>query len=327
MPFNDPQNRSANLSRAKLRLSMLIILFTCQCVGINPASAAQSDLSSVSTPIKVSAELHRHTSDITPPYEIDLTLTAEESSQIRSLPLSFRISIASLTEEPVTKGTCIALDGKQWRGRGDYAYQRFSRFQNYPSEADNNLESGSYRYELVIHEGPECDPLAIRSMLSDHFVIVPPPQPESSAEVLPNSKEARLSNQFSKLSLLEFTVNREPDDIVPPHDFQITLGLRLNSSNAWKWKSTRLDIRRDERVIGGSKRCSESPRPDITWLRSVSQHKAWFTSDNQWGSDFDWRLFKGNHEFTIYLFSEPNCKGDPIWQKTVTTPLVNLSPH
>ena len=327
VPFNDPQNRSANLARAKFRLSMLIILFTCQCVGINPASAAQSDQSSVSKPINVSAELHRHTSDVIPPFEIDLTLTAEGSSQVTGLLLSFRISIASLTEKPLMKGKCITLDGEQWRRRDDYAYQRFSKFQNYPNEADNNLESGSYRYELVIFEGPECDPFTIRSMLSDHFVIAPPPQPGLSTEILPHSKGPRVSNQYSKLSLLEFTVSRAPEDIVPPYDFMVTLGLQLSNSNAWEWKSTRLDIRRDKEVVGGSKRCSESPRPDIKWLQSVSQHKAWFKSDNQWGSDFDWRLFEGDHEFTIYLFSEPNCRGAPIWQETVTTPLVKLSPE
>jgi hypothetical protein len=305
--------------RPKVYFFLLAACCACEPHESNSTTAQRSEKPLEPTHADITAQFHRNVNDRSAPFEFDLTLQSNSSSQFIHRSLSYSLSLFSLDNEMVNTLGCIELEAARWRNTTRGLYQRFSRLRDPETGITFKLEPGAYRYELQMFDDLTCDSAALTSSVSHTLEILSPPLGEISASVLPLCSMSRTSKSAAKPALLALAIVPDPADVIPPHNFSTSVTFAPNNDCIWIWKSTALYIQGEGNVIGGAKACSNSPRPDIEWTDAVAQHTTVFQSNNNWGADFDWRLFNGDFRFTFKLYSEPNCQGDPIWKISKTT--------
>jgi hypothetical protein len=109
---------------------------------------------------------------------------------------------------------------------------------------------------------------------------------------------------------LLINVEIDPRDTTDP--FDLIIEAQIGSEEIFEaWASTRLEFLASTTLapaIGGEKRCSQQPKPSFNASENITRFKKLrLRSNNEYGADFDWRLFEGDYAALITLHTKTDC--------------------
>ncbi len=115
------------------------------------------------------------------------------------------------------------------------------------------------------------------------------------------------------IHILNVAISQEPRDRQPPFDLRIQLELQFLGNADLTWASTQLTFpNKQSKVIGGALTCANRPKPALTMNKRNRRMNYRFRSSNIYGMDFDWRLYQGQHEVKLNLFSDKDCAEESL---------------
>lgn len=117
------------------------------------------------------------------------------------------------------------------------------------------------------------------------------------------------SSNLEKISLLQVNITRDSRDHYPPFDLRIQIEVQYLGTSELSWASTELIFSSEQaNAIGGASTCSNRPNPALKLTPANRTLSYRLRSSNIYRMDFDWRLFKGQYQPILRLFSGQHCQ-------------------